>query len=114
MGLQMQVSIDVLRIIVDVFAIIVFTLGFGCPLIYTFIPYWKQNGIPSWVMISRLLVRFFLILLAVYNLLFPVIRLISPDWDRDPLRSLSIPLYIILTLLFLHMWWRHPDGIKGL
>ena len=108
----MPVSDEYFRIVVDLIAIVIFSIGVICPVKNTIIPYWKKFGRPSWAIFSRLFIRVFLVILIIYNLTFPVARLIGVD--HTPLRDVSVVLYLVLSLLFLHSWFQHPDGISGL
>lgn len=106
--------LDYLRLIVVAIAAIVFLISTWVPFWGTFIPYWKQFGKPSEAMIFRLLVRFFLFLLALYNLTFPAVRVIGINLNLEAFRTLAIPIYLVLLLLVIHGWFNHPDRIKGL
>ena len=100
------------RIIIDVFAIIIFAIGIIFPIKNTIIPYWKKFGRPSTALFSRLLIRIFLLILVIFNLLFPLFRLAGSD--HTVLRSASAPIYLIISLLYLHTYFNHPDKLNGL
>jgi len=108
----MPPSDEYVRIVVDLVAIVIFSAGIIFPVKNTVIPYWKHYGRPSGAIFSRLFIRIFLLLLIIYNLTFPVARLMGID--HTPLRDVAAILYLILSLVFLHSWFQHPDGISGL
>ena len=107
-------TLDYVRIVVNIFAIVVFSVGIIFPVKNTIIPYWRQFGRPSAAIFSRLLIRIFLLVLAVYNLAFPLLRTIGHADDTLWVRSLAIPIYLALTLLYLHAWLMHPDKLNVL
>lgn len=107
-------TLDYLRIAVNIFAIIVFTVGIIFPIKNTIIPYWKQFGKPSAAIFSRLFIRIALLALVIYNITFPILRAAGHADDTLWFRSLALPIYFVLAILYLHMWWMHPDKLNGL
>ena len=104
--------LDYVRIVIDLIAIVIFSIGVYFPVKNTIIPYWKKFGPPSTALFSRLAIRISLLVLVIYNLFFPVLRLF--DYQTRWLGRLSVPIFGILALMYLYSWWKHPNKLDGL
>ena len=109
---------DGIRIAILLFAVVVFSIGLVVPIFGTARPYRKKFGRVSWMMRSRLILRCSILLLAIHNIIPPLLREFFPGrLTHELLASMAqwgMFLYLFISLAMIHMWWRHPDGVKGL
>ena len=111
---QIREIIDLARIFILSMVMIVFAISFFVPLFKTYIPYLDKVSRPSGAMITRLLIRLGLFMLALHGVLFSVARVFIPTLDPVFLIISVTIVYIIVGGFMIYSWGRHPDGMRGL
>ena len=102
------------KLFVSLLAALVFLAAFIAPIHGTLIPYWKGSGRPSSIMLGRIGTRFFLFLLALHEAVFPLNKILGMPVPQIALVIVIIPILMILSILFMYSWIKHPQGISGL
>ena len=105
---------DYAKLSVALLAALVFLAAFIAPIHGTVIPYWKENGKPSSIMLGRVGTRLFLFLLALHEGACPLTRILGTPIPRIALVIIIIPILMLLSTLFMYSWIKHPQGISGL
>ncbi len=106
--------VNYVKLSVALLAALVFLAAFIAPIHGTVIPYWKENGRPSSIMLGRVGTRFFLFLLALHEAAFPLNRTLGMPVSPTVLMIVIIPILMTLSILFMYSWIKHPQGISGL
>jgi hypothetical protein len=105
--------IDLIRLLVSITAVVVFSVGFFVPLFGTYLPYRREIGRPSGAMTSRLILRGALLLLVISTAIFSVLRNFMAIEPVVP-HIVVTTLYFITVIGIIYSWHRHPDGVRGL
>ena len=106
--------VDYVKLFVSLLAALVFLVAFVAPIHGTLIPYWKDNGKPSSIMLGRIGTRFFLLLLALHEAAFPLNRILGMPLPEIVIVGSIVPIFMVLSTLFMYSWIKHPQGISGL
>jgi hypothetical protein len=109
-----EIFLDHLKLTVSIIAAVIFFIAFIAPFINKIIPYWRNTGKPSEIMLNRITIRFFLFILALHEAVFPLNRLLGYPVPPAVLIAVVIPVLLILSLLFVFSWRNHPEGVNGL
>ena len=105
---------DYAKLFVALIAAFIFLVGFIAPIRGTLVPYWREHGKPSSIMLGRVGTRFFLFLLAFHEAVFPLNRVLGMPVSSTVLVIIVIPILMVLSTLFLYSCIKHPQGISGL
>ena len=107
--------VDIIKVIVALVGAAVVFVAFLLPFFKTFIPLWRGKGVrPHFELWNRLILRLVIVILLLHEAIFPLDRLAGSNFNLVIMRATIIPVMLLIVLMLVHSWFRHPDGMRGL